>query len=1019
MAIPPADTPAHPKMTAPNSSSVDSLDNVAPHSSTVAPVPHARRKGHPAGTSSTRVLQNYYPPKQLDLDPQSGQSTPFIPSGLAARAPIVIRPSGRPGFNAPRAATFFLGKDHERWRQYDLERFSGLFGWERIASAISSRSGHRGSRGAFSSYSSGSDDEHSDSGTSYRSSRYSGGSRSRRPSEVITPPMTPFDSTDPTTRPRRFSTNGPEAAFLRHETVIGIHTPRRRSSASSDTLPFLRPLAQIRPPSGQASAVDVPEPGSKAGSSEATAAETQNQPKKVKHSTEDRTSKKKDKKPSSKSHPTRSRTKEAPKPNFKPHGMLDLDDAARPRLRRLRSNLEQAAAAAAASTEPTPVEEDGEAEEVLEDAVGLQASLSDAALEGKGPLSAQDLRALLPATPRSPFPRSASKDAPPLKLAKRQQPQTVEGTLYDKTGPYREGAVTDGLSVRLFSAIQEPRTSSFEDADLSNSEHPVTKSWGRRGSSSSFDHGDPDDDTIYMSTARRRSNSSGMERRSSPRSSFSENDPTFTTEPESAVDDSNQVYLITTPDNRVSSAAKLRRWAMDTAGNFYAAMEIKSIEAKLRAADPSAGRVTRELAKELEETYLDDILDEAQKAQTLNPTRSEAVAKILKTEDDRYIRLEEDYPEEAFFVIAGCEESELNGVILNIFTQAIRSLARFHKSGWMHGDVKLENLMFDENGALVVIDYENANPYRGIPGGDGQVQLVSYDWIPPEASPGPKGRRMGPSGDFWALGCNLIRAYALRDGIEDVLVREVLLGKGQKKFLERMAKSITKKEREGADKPGDDYFAPKSVSAAVGEKGGGVAGMPWDIFAHHVDLELILNDTAAEEDCGLSQSQQWSMPGSASPHHRDGSSSCSGSYAGSTFSSGNATTATPESSVGPSSGQVSPKATHPPTNPSPLTATVNGMDTPLPTPARLLYRFAHSAPELLVWVLTRCIVEAVQQRNIAEAEQEGLQLADWVEKEKGEVLDLGRKAVDAAIEMSGSVWVRPRLDEARKSLGLE
>ncbi|KAJ1589504.1 hypothetical protein NDA15_005995 [Ustilago hordei] len=957
MAIPPADTPAHPKMTAPNSSSVDSLDNVAPHSSTVAPVPHARRKGHPAGTSSTRVLQNYYPPKQLDLDPQSGQSTPFIPSGLAARAPIVIRPSGRPGFNAPRAATFFLGKDHERWRQYDLERFSGLFGWERIASAISSRSGHRGSRGAFSSYSSGSDDEHSDSGTSYRSSRYSGGSRSRRPSEVITPPMTPFDSTDPTTRPRRFSTNGPEAAFLRHETVIGIHTPRRRSSASSDTLPFLRPLAQIRPPSGQASAVDVPEPGSKAGSSEATAAETQNQPKKVKHSTEDRTSKKKDKKPSSKSHPTRSRTKEAPKPNFKPHGMLDLDDAARPRLRRLRSNLEQAAAAAAASTEPTPVEEDGEAEEVLEDAVGLQASLSDAALEGKGPLSAQDLRALLPATPRSPFPRSASKDAPPLKLAKRQQPQTVEGTLYDKTGPYREGAVTDGLSVRLFSAIQEPRTSSFEDADLSNSEHPVTKSWGRRGSSSSFDHGDPDDDTIYMSTARRRSNSSGMERRSSPRSSFSENDPTFTTEPESAVDDSNQVYLITTPDNRVSSAAKLRRWAMDTAGNFYAAMEIKSIEAKLRAADPSAGRVTRELAKELEETYLDDILDEAQKAQTLNPTRSEAVAKILKTEDDRYIRLEEDYPEEAFFVIAGCEESELNGVILNIFTQAIRSLARFHKSGWMHGDVKLENLMFDENGALVVIDYENANPYRGIPGGG---------WT-------------GAVGE----------AYALRDGIEDVLVREVLLGKGQKKFLERMAKSITKKEREGADKPGDDYFAPKSVSAAR-------------------------KKIAACHNLNNGQCPDLRLPTTA--------------------------TGLPPARV---LTQVAPsvramlqlrlrkvllvlhlvkfrrKLLIPPTNPSPLTATVNGMDTPLPTPARLLYRFAHSAPELLVWVLTRCIVEAVQQRNIAEAEQEGLQLADWVEKEKGEVLDLGRKAVDAAIEMSGSVWVRPRLDEARKSLGLE
>ncbi len=79
---------------------------------------------------------------------------PFLPvlRFAAYRHPPLLRP----GFNAPKAATFFLGKDHERWRQYDKQRFSGLFSWERVASAISSRSGHRGSRGAFSSYSSGS-----------------------------------------------------------------------------------------------------------------------------------------------------------------------------------------------------------------------------------------------------------------------------------------------------------------------------------------------------------------------------------------------------------------------------------------------------------------------------------------------------------------------------------------------------------------------------------------------------------------------------------------------------------------------------------------------------------------------------------------------------------------------------------------------------------------------------------------------------------------------------------------------
>ena len=947
MAIPPNDRLVQPPTMPPNSAARDTLDSATtPDSSTVAPVP-TRRRANPAASGS-RVVQNHYPPKQIDT-PIDDSSTPSaISAGLAARAPIVIRPSGRPGFNAPKAATFFLGKDHERWRQYDRERFSGLFSWERVASAISSHS-HRGSRGAFSSYSSTSDDERSDSGTSYRSSR-SRSSRGRRPSDAFTPPMTPFDAEQTTCRPRRFSSNGPEAAFLRHETVIGIHTPRRRASASSDTLPFLRPLAQIHPASGASSSVDVSKTDSK---DQELKGDSQKQPKKVKHSNQERSSKTKEK--SSTKQPARSRPKDAPVPNKAgPHGMLDLDEAARPHLRRLRSNLQEAAAAAAASTEHSPAIEEGQ--EALDDAVGMHVSLSDAALEGKGPLSAQDLRSLLPAADRaaSPLSRGVSPRAPPLKLAKRLQPQKVEGTLYDKTGPYREGAVSDGLSVRLFSAQVEPRTSSFEDADLSNTEHPVTKPWGRRGSGSSYDQ--DDDDAVFMRTApRRRSNSSsGGNRRLSPQPSFTE------TSSDSAIDDSSdQVYLITTPDNRVSSAAKLRRWAMDSAGNFYAAMEIKSIEAKLRAADPSAGRVTRQLAQELQETYLDDILDEVQKAQTLNPSRNGGVAKILRTEDDRYVRLEEDYPEEAFFVIAGCEEAELTGVIVNVFVQSIRTLARFHAAGWMHGDVKLENLMFDENGQLVVIDFENANPWRGI--GDGQVQLVSYDWIPPEACPGPMGRRMGPSGDLWALGCNLVRAFALRDGVEDGAIREMLLGKGQKAFLEKIAEMVSKKETSGHG-PTEDYFAPKSVKDTP--KSVGVAGMPWDIFAYHVDLEPIL---ALSEDETLD-----------------------GSY----------DSTTPDTSFAPASGRTWPSQ-------------------PLPTPARLLYRFARSTPELLTWVLSRCIIASVEQRNIAQAEVEALQLADWFQHNRKALLDTGKRAVDTAIELSGSVWVRPRLDEARKSLGLQ
>jgi hypothetical protein len=84
-----------------------------------------------------------------------------------------------------------------------------------------------------------------------------------------------------------------------------------------------------------------------------------------------------------------------------------------------------------------------------------------------------------------------------------------------------------------------------------------------------------------------------------------------------------------------------------------------------------------------------------------------------------------------------------------------------------------------------------------------------------------------------------------------------------------------------------------------------------------------------------------------------------------------------------------------------------------------LYRFARSTPELLAWVLSRCVVESIPQRASVEAELEGLKLADWIEEHRKEMLDKGNNAVHAAIEMSGSVWVRPRLDEARKSLGLE
>lgn len=293
-----------------------------------------------------------------------------------------------------------------------------------------------------------------------------------------------------------------------------------------------------------------------------------------------------------------------------------------------------------------------------------------------------------------------------LTLRPRRKIEHVEGTLYDEDGPFKEGAVSDSLSVRLFST-KETNTSS----------------------------------SVY--------------------------------------------YLITTPDNRVFSAAKRRRWAMDNRGKLFAAMEIKSVEAKFEdiASDTPGCAIPAHYADDLRKHYVDDILDELQKAESLRPSASEVTPHVLQTEDGKIVRLEEDFPEEAFFAIAGCDDDELYPVVSRVFVDGVCLLWRLHSHGWVHGDIKLENLMFDSELQLQIIDFENASTFRGTPQHDGKIQLLSFDWTPPELEISPMGRRMGPSGDLWALGCNMIRAFALRDGITDRDVRNMLLGDGLPSFF--------------------------------------------------------------------------------------------------------------------------------------------------------------------------------------------------------------------------------------------
>ncbi|CAO1632111.1 unnamed protein product [Parajaminaea phylloscopi] len=852
-----------------------------------------------------------------------------------------------------RAATLFLGKDYERWQIHDRDSLGVKLAWRTRPGSSSDIPLHapggglsgeddEGDSGAYSDASTTDAESEAGSswGTSGRSSRRSSrSSRSRsnsgtwkrqglfgnvaalqplsatasgspqglrRGSEAIgtaTSTASPSASSSSGnlsgaySRPRRYSSNGPEAAFLRHETVIGLHTPRRDSASSSSSsfvsrqLPAsmerisLAPLSQIKPspsksisplPSGQASKIDTSSPAT-ATSVDGDAVAT------------------------------------SPQAAADHESVLEAKQSTT-NLRRKESSFD-----------------------LLKRAAEAAATFHDQSSESSRDVSRAP----------SPSPRSASPRSHSLTLARRRKPIRVEGTLYDRSGPFREGAVTDGLSVRLFSVErQEEEDGGYEDSPASESQQAAAVSAAdrpRRGThrrkrrvhrheadeqkrARGLDSAIDDDDADVEASGR------GNGRALVPKVK----DAAAAT-----------TYLITTPDNRVSSAAKLRRWAMDGSGNFYAAMEIKSVEAKLRCAvDPKDAEAnqniafTRSLAKILRQTYLDDILNEVQKAETLNPGRN-SVSRLLVTGDNKYVRLEEDFPEETFFVIAGCEEEELYPVVALVFCQALRHIHRFHNAGWMHGDIKLENLMFDRRGHLVVIDYENANPFR-VPGGDGCVALMSFDWVPPEAAAGPDGRRAGPSADLWALGANLVRAFALRDGIEDTHIRQILLEDDQTTFLRFRDSLVTVDETK--------------VRAS----------------AEDVTLDPILDGAFAVSDDD--------HPGTDTNHHHHSSPGPGGLGNG---------------SRGGGPGRHN-----------------------RPTPARLLYYFARAAPQLLRYVLASCLTLSPSARGV-EAELEGLQLAARIEGEDaGALIKVAKKAVETAIQLSGSEWVRPKLDEARKSLGL-
>src|SRR5262245_2299824 len=85
-----------------------------------------------------------------------------------------------------------------------------------------------------------------------------------------------------------------------------------------------------------------------------------------------------------------------------------------------------------------------------------------------------------------------------------------------------------------------------------------------------------------------------------------------------------------------------------------------------------------------------------------------------------------------------------------------RALALLHQQGLVHGDVKPENVRFDENGRAVLLDLGFARRSRGA---EPQSDAGSLAYLSPERA---RGEGAGPASDVFALGVVL---YELATGL--------------------------------------------------------------------------------------------------------------------------------------------------------------------------------------------------------------------------------------------------------------
>ncbi|MEU7169097.1 serine/threonine-protein kinase [Streptomyces morookaense] len=99
-----------------------------------------------------------------------------------------------------------------------------------------------------------------------------------------------------------------------------------------------------------------------------------------------------------------------------------------------------------------------------------------------------------------------------------------------------------------------------------------------------------------------------------------------------------------------------------------------------------------------------------------------------------------------------------------LIADVCEGLAHLHRTGWVHGDLKPDNVLLMADGSAKLADFGLATELTGTRGTHGYAPpMGTFDYLPPErwkAPLGEHGVEVRPSTDIWALGIMIHQVFA-------------------------------------------------------------------------------------------------------------------------------------------------------------------------------------------------------------------------------------------------------------------